>query len=82
MKRANSINQLLSHREDRILKVDSLMGNKVTDTFALSLTCIEGYLSKEIDTKGVLRRTKRHLRYARIIFSSGKFCIKADKQDT
>ena len=58
------------------------MGNKVTDTFALYLSCIEGYLSKEIDTKGVLRRTQRHLLYIRIIFSSGKFCIKADKQDT
>ena len=42
---------------------------------------LEGYLAKEIDTKGMLRRTRRHLRYFRLIFSSGKLCIKEDQAD-
>ena len=46
------------------------------------MTCIEGYLSKEIDTKGVWRVCRRHLRYVRIIFSSGKLCVKEDKSDS
>ena len=45
----------------------------------MSFNYIEGYLCKEIDTKNLLRRTKRHLRYFRIIYSTGKLNIKEDK---
>ena len=48
-------------------------------TFAMSFRYIEGYLCKEIDSKGMFRRTKRHLRYFRIIYTSGKINIKEDK---
>ena len=33
LKRANSINKLLSNRAERVLRLDSNMGNKVMDTF-------------------------------------------------
>ena len=58
------------------------MGNKITDTFQRSMTCIEGYLSKDIDAKGVWRVSRRHIRYVRIIFSSGKLCVKEDKAES
>ena len=53
--------------------------NFESDTFAMSFRYIEGYLCKEIDSKGIFRRTKRHLRYFRIIYTSGKLNIKEDK---
>mgnify|MGYP000229818433 CR=1 FL=1 len=53
--------------------------NFESDTFAMSFRYIEGYLCKEIDTKGIFRRTQRHLRYFRIIYTSGKLNIKEDK---
>ena len=40
---------------------------------------IEGYLYKEIDSKSLLQRKKRHLRYLRIVFTTGKLNIKEDK---
>ena len=48
-------------------------------TMVRSFGCIEGYLCKEVDTTGLLRRTKRHLRYLRIIFSTGKLNVKEDR---
>ena len=56
-------------------------GTLFLHTFTRNLFLIEGYLAKEIDAKGLLRRTKRHLRYFRLIFSSGKLCIKEDQAD-
>ena len=53
--------------------------NFESDTFAMSFRYIEGYLCKEIDSKGLFRRTRRHLRYFRIIYTSGKLNIKEDK---
>ena len=50
-----------------------------TSTFSMNLRYIEGYVCKEIDTKGLFRRTKRHLRYFRIIFTTGKLNIKESK---
>lgn len=47
-----------------------------SDTFAMNVRLIEGYLCKEIDKKGVFRRTRRHLRYFRIIFATGKLNVK------
>ena len=49
-------------------------------TFKMGFRSIEGYLYKEIDSKGLLRRTKRHLRYFRIVFTTGKLNIKEDKK--
>ena len=48
----------------------------------MNFKVIEGYLCKEIDTTGLFRRTKRHLRYFRIIYTSGKLNIKEDKMKT
>ena len=50
--------------------------NYETTTFSMNSRFIEGYLCKEIEAKGLLRRTKRHLRYFRIVFSTGKLNIK------
>ena len=61
---------------------EAIIGTLALKTFTRTYNRIEGYLAKEIDTKGVLRRQKRHLRYFRVIFSSGKLCIKEDRQDT
>ena len=55
------------------------IGSFETGTMLRNFWSIEGYLSKEIEAKGMLRRTKRHLRYFRIIFSTGKMNIKEDK---
>ena len=43
---------------------------------------IEGYLIKEIDSEGLFRRTRRHLRYFRIVFASSKLNIKEDKAES
>ena len=53
-----------------------------TATFMRSFLCIEGYLLKDIDTTYALVFTKRHLRYFRIIFSTGKLNIKEDKENS
>ena len=45
----------------------------------MSFSYIEGYLQKEIDSSGILRRTKRHLRFFRIVYSTGKLNIKEEK---
>lgn len=58
---------------------DAIIGTLALKTFTRTNNRIEGYLAKEIDTKGMLRRQKRHLRYFRVIFSSGKLCIKEDR---
>ena len=41
---------------------------------------IEGYMYKEIDSKNLFQRKKRHLRYLRIVFTTGKLNIKEDKR--
>ena len=46
----------------------------------MNFKVIEGYLCKEIDTSGLFRRTKRHLKYFRIVHSSGKLNIKDQKE--
>lgn len=48
-------------------------------TFALDYRYIEGYVSKEIENLNILSITKRHIRYFRIIFSTGKLNVKVDK---
>ena len=50
-----------------------------SSTFGMSFRYIEGYLLKEIDSSNMFRRTKRHLRYFRIIYTSGKLNVKEDK---
>ena len=62
-------------------ELEAIVGTLALNTFSRTYLMIEGYLAKQIDTKGLLRRQKRHLRYYRIIFSSGKLCIKEDRQD-
>lgn len=73
-----------SHR--RVMSsMDRAMG-KIKDietaTFAMSFRYIEGYLLKEIESKRMLRMTKRHLKYFRIVFSTGKLNIKDDKEQS
>ena len=63
-------------------ELEAIVGTLALNTFSRTYLMIEGYLAKQIDTKGLLRRQKRHLRYYRIIFSSGKLCIKEDRADT
>ena len=53
--------------------------NYESGTFAMSFRYIEGYLLKEIDSTGLFRRTKRHLRFFRIIYTQGKLNVKEDK---
>ena len=48
----------------------------------MSFRHIEGYLVKEIDTEAMFRRTKRHLRYFRIVFTTCKLNIKEDKANS
>lgn len=48
-------------------------------TFAQDFRYIEGYLAKEIENINMLRLTRRHLRYFRIIFSTGKLNVKTNK---
>lgn len=43
---------------------------------------IEGYLIKEIDSEGMFRRTRRHLRYFRIVFASSRLNLKEDKVES
>ena len=45
----------------------------------MSFRYIEGYLCKEIDSKGMLRRTQRHLKYFRIVYTTGKLNVKDEK---
>ena len=52
-----------------------------TDTFSMSFRHIEGFLCKEIQNSSAVRRTKRHLKYFRIIFSMDKLNIKNEKYD-
>lgn len=57
--------------------------NFYTPTFSMSSThFIEGYLLKAIETKRMLQMTKQHLRFFRIIFSTGKLNIKEEKEST
>ena len=42
---------------------------------------IEGYLVKAIETKRMLKVTQQHLRYFRVIFSTGKMNVKEDRDD-
>ena len=48
-------------------------------TFAMTYSNIEGYLLKEIENKTMLSMTKRHLRYFRIAYSTGKLSVKECK---
>ena len=66
-------------RRSSIEEVMTKIENFEAETFAMSFRYIEGYLCKEIDSKGIFRRTKRNLRYFRIIYTSGKLNIKEDK---
>lgn len=43
---------------------------------------IEGWLCKEIQTQGMFQQCRRHLRYFRIVFNTGKLNIKEDKAHT
>lgn len=42
---------------------------------------IEGYLVKAIETKRMLKVKQQHLRYFRVIFSTGKMNVKEDRDD-
>ena len=61
------------------------LANKIgiaqNSTFTRSYKCIEGYMSKEVETKSFLQICQRHLRYFRILFSTGKLNIKENKEE-
>ena len=40
---------------------------------------LEGWLCKEIQNQGVFQKYRRHLRYFRIVYNTGKLNIKEDK---
>ena len=52
-----------------------------TDSLVRTPRLIEGWLWKEADTKKMLQLTRRHIRYVRIVFNSGKMNVKEDKAD-
>lgn len=45
-------------------------------TFSMNERYVEGFLLKEIEGMNIIRETRRHLRYFRIVFSTGKLNIK------
>ena len=63
------------------MALDKKLGRLECATMVRSYSCIEGYLWKEIDKKATIRFTKRHLRYFRIVFNSGKLNVKERKED-
>ena len=51
-------------------------------TFANTYRFIEGYLLKDIANQHLFKNWRRHLRYFRIVFSTGKFNIKTCKDSS
>ena len=65
---------------DPVQKVASKLGIAQNSTFTRSYKCIEGYLGKEVESRRFKHNQTRHLRYFRILFSTGKLNIKFDKE--
>lgn len=68
----------------RVMSMDTIedgIGSVSTDSLIRTPRLIEGWLWKEADSKKMLQLTKRHIRYVRIVFNSGKFNVKEDKAD-
>lgn len=63
--------------------LSSLVKNNLfTPTFSLEgEQYIEGYLVKGIETKRLIQLSSQHLRFFRIIFSTGKMNVKENRED-